>query len=117
MKIAVDAIGSDARPVPDIQGAIDAVREYGVEVLLVGPEDRIRQELAKTANRVKPGAIPFDISLFFPAYSPQLLHKLGFIDNTIPLETLQKKYAIKDYAKKLYTKDDFSTLLRNELEN
>ncbi len=50
MKIAVDAIGSDARPVPDIQGAIDAVREYGVEVLLVGPEARIRQELAKTGD-------------------------------------------------------------------
>lgn len=50
MKIAVDAIGSDARPVPDIQGAIDAVREYGVEVLLVGPEASIRAELAKTGN-------------------------------------------------------------------
>lgn len=50
MKIAVDALGTDARPVPDVQGALDAVREYGVEVLLVGPEARIRQELAKHGN-------------------------------------------------------------------
>jgi glycerol-3-phosphate acyltransferase PlsX len=47
MKIAVDAMGSDARPVPDVQGAVDAAREYGVEILLVGPEARIQQELAR----------------------------------------------------------------------
>lgn len=50
MKIAIDAIGSDARPVPDVQGAVDAVREYGVEVLLVGPEALIRRELDKIGN-------------------------------------------------------------------
>lgn len=72
-------------------------------------------ELAKTANRVKPGTIPFDIALFLPAYSPHLLHTLGFIDNTMPLETLQKKYAIKTLVKKLYKNDDFSKELRNKL--
>jgi glycerol-3-phosphate acyltransferase PlsX len=50
MKIAVDAMGSDARPVPDVQGAVEAAREYGVEILLVGPEARIQQELAKISN-------------------------------------------------------------------
>lgn len=50
MKIAVDAMGSDARPVPDVQGAVEAAREYGVEILLVGPEGRIQQELAKFSN-------------------------------------------------------------------
>lgn len=50
MKIAVDAMGSDARPVPDVQGAVEAAREYGVEILLVGPESRIQQELAKIPN-------------------------------------------------------------------
>lgn len=50
MKIAVDAMGSDARPVPDVQGAVEAAREYGVEILLVGPEALIRQELAKISN-------------------------------------------------------------------
>jgi glycerol-3-phosphate acyltransferase PlsX len=45
MRIAVDAMGSDARPVPDVQGALEAAREYGVEILLVGQESRIRAEL------------------------------------------------------------------------
>lgn len=50
MKIAVDAMGSDARPVPDVLGAVQAAREYGVEILLVGPETRVNQELAKIGN-------------------------------------------------------------------
>ncbi len=50
MKIAVDAMGSDARPVPDVLGAVQAAREYGVEILLVGPQARIQQELAKIGN-------------------------------------------------------------------
>lgn len=50
MRIAVDAMGSDARPVPDVQGAVDAAREYGVEILLVGPEARLEQELKKIGN-------------------------------------------------------------------
>lgn len=45
--IAVDAMGSDRRPKPEIEGALLAVRHYpGVKVLLVGPEDRLKQELA-----------------------------------------------------------------------
>ena len=44
--IAVDAMGSDRAPRPEIEGALLAVRHYpGVRVLLVGPEDRLRQEL------------------------------------------------------------------------
>lgn len=50
MKIAVDAMGSDARPVPDVLGAVDAAREYGVDILLVGPQARIQQELDKIGN-------------------------------------------------------------------
>jgi phosphate acyltransferase len=45
--IAVDAMGSDRAPKPEIEGALLAVRHYpGVRVLLVGPEERVRQELA-----------------------------------------------------------------------
>ncbi len=45
--IAVDAMGSDRAPKPEIEGALLAARHYpGVRVLLVGPEDRLRQELA-----------------------------------------------------------------------
>ncbi len=47
MKIALDAMGSDARPVPDVEGAVMAAREFGVTVILVGDESRIKTELAK----------------------------------------------------------------------
>lgn len=50
MKIAVDAMGSDARPVPDVQGAVEAAREYNIGILLVGPETQIRQELKKIGS-------------------------------------------------------------------
>src|SRR5260370_4935078 len=40
-------MGSDRAPRPEIEGALLAVRHYpGVKVLLVGPEERLRQELA-----------------------------------------------------------------------
>jgi phosphate acyltransferase len=47
MKIALDAMGSDDRPVPDVQGAVLAAREYGITVMLVGDQDKIKAELAK----------------------------------------------------------------------
>ncbi len=50
MKIIVDAMGSDHRPEPDVAGAVAAVREYGVSVALVGPEARVRQELARAGG-------------------------------------------------------------------
>jgi glycerol-3-phosphate acyltransferase PlsX len=43
--IALDAMGSDRAPKPEIEGAIHAARNYGVRVLLVGPETTIRAEL------------------------------------------------------------------------
>jgi len=43
--IAVDAMGSDKAPKPEVDGAIVAARHYDVEVLLVGQEHLIRQEL------------------------------------------------------------------------
>ncbi len=39
-------MGSDRAPKPEIEGALLAARNYGVKVLLVGPEERLRQELA-----------------------------------------------------------------------
>jgi glycerol-3-phosphate acyltransferase PlsX len=45
--IALDAMGSDRRPKPEIEGAIHATRHYDVRVLLVGPEPAIRAELAR----------------------------------------------------------------------
>jgi glycerol-3-phosphate acyltransferase PlsX len=43
--IALDAMGSDRAPKPEVEGAIQAVRHYDVRVLLVGREATIRAEL------------------------------------------------------------------------
>lgn len=43
--IAVDAMGSDRAPKPEVEGAILAARHYDVHVILVGPEDLLRSEL------------------------------------------------------------------------
>jgi glycerol-3-phosphate acyltransferase PlsX len=45
--IAVDAMGGDHAPVPEVHGAVRAAREQKVAVILVGREESIRQELAK----------------------------------------------------------------------
>ena len=45
--IALDAMGSDKAPKPEIEGALQAARHHGVRVLLVGPQDRLKAELAR----------------------------------------------------------------------
>lgn len=47
MKIAVDAFGGDNAPLEVIKGAVDAKKEYGVEILLTGNENVIRSVAAK----------------------------------------------------------------------
>ena len=43
--IAIDAMGSDKAPKPEVEGAILAARHLDVEVVLVGPEDQVRTAL------------------------------------------------------------------------
>jgi glycerol-3-phosphate acyltransferase PlsX len=45
--IALDAMGSDRAPRPEIEGAIQAARHYGVGVMLVGREPQLRAELER----------------------------------------------------------------------
>jgi phosphate acyltransferase len=47
--IAVDAMGGDHAPRPEVEGAVLAARELGVRVLLVGQPQVVRTELAKHA--------------------------------------------------------------------
>src|SRR5258708_39417966 len=56
--IALDAMGSDKAPKPEIEGALQAARHNGVRVLLVGPAPRLKAELARY-----PGArrLPVDV--------------------------------------------------------
>jgi len=46
-RIVVDAMGSDNFPGPDVEGAVMAAREYGVEVILVGDEEKVKPVLDK----------------------------------------------------------------------
>ena len=47
MKIVLDAMGGDNAPVVEVEGAIQAVQEYGYNLILVGDESRIKKELEK----------------------------------------------------------------------
>jgi phosphate acyltransferase len=45
--IALDAMGSDRAPKPEIEGAIQAARRFGIPVTLIGPEEFLRAELSR----------------------------------------------------------------------
>ncbi len=47
MKIIVDGMGGDNAPVEIVKGAIDALNEYGIDLLIVGNKDKINEELSK----------------------------------------------------------------------
>ncbi|MGL5634848.1 MAG: phosphate acyltransferase PlsX [Sarcina sp.] len=57
MKLAIDAMGSDNSPVAEIEGSIDALKEFSdVELFLVGHKAKIEAELAKytyDSNKIK----------------------------------------------------------------
>ncbi len=60
--IAVDAMGSDRAPRPEVEGAILACRHHHVRVLLVGREPELREELQREFDK-HPTArnLPIDI--------------------------------------------------------
>src|SRR5580700_8574987 len=47
--IAVDAMGGDNAPRPEVEGSVLAARELGVRLMLVGQPQLVRAELAKHA--------------------------------------------------------------------
>ncbi len=51
MRIALDAMGSDANPEPELQAAQQAVNQFGDEIILVGPEEILKSRLAAMADR------------------------------------------------------------------
>jgi glycerol-3-phosphate acyltransferase PlsX len=50
IKIAIDAMGGDRAPAIEVAGALEAAREYGVMICLVGAEEPIRKELEKQGS-------------------------------------------------------------------
>ena len=57
--IALDAMGSDRAPKPEIEGAIQAARHHDVHVILVGPEEVLRAELKRSPRG---GLSPIEIA-------------------------------------------------------
>lgn len=47
MRIVLDAMGGDHAPPVAVEGGVWAAREFGIEVILVGREEDVRQELAR----------------------------------------------------------------------
>jgi glycerol-3-phosphate acyltransferase PlsX len=56
--IAVDAMGADRAPQPEVEGAILAARQCDVRVLLVGQEDVVSAELA---HHPEAGSLPIQV--------------------------------------------------------
>src|SRR2546428_4352472 len=57
LRVAVDAMGGDNAPKEVLGGAVWAARELGVEVLLVGPTQRIQRDL----DALGAGALPIRV--------------------------------------------------------
>jgi phosphate acyltransferase len=49
--IAVDAMGGDLAPRPEVEGSVLAAREFGVRILLVGIPAEVKRELARHSLR------------------------------------------------------------------
>jgi len=57
MKIAVDAMGGDYAPAVIVDGAVQAARDFGLELVLVGQGEVVRSELGKHAV----GGLPLSV--------------------------------------------------------
>lgn len=83
MKIAIDAMGGDYAPEEVVKGSIMAAREYGVDITLVGPEDKIETELAKhDCSGVNIGVVHTDEYLVegeHPAYALRQKRKASIL--------------------------------------
>lgn len=77
MKIAVDGMGGDKAPQVVVEGVIEAINQYGVDVIITGPEDLILNEVNKYT---------YDKSKL------QILHCSEIIDcNEEPVKAIRRK--------------------------
>src|SRR5713226_5840601 len=58
LTIAVDAMGGDHAPKPEVEGAIQAAKTLGVKVVLVGREDVVKRELDSHEDSA---SLPIDV--------------------------------------------------------
>ena len=70
MRIVLDTMGSDGAPAVEVEGAIQAVKELGYEVVLVGDEKLIKEELGKqggSSDKISIVHAPEKIEMHEPA--------------------------------------------------
>jgi len=53
MRIVIDAMGSDRAPAVEVEGAMQAVEEFGYDLILVGDEGIVNDELKKQGQAVR----------------------------------------------------------------
>lgn len=78
MKIAVDAMGGDYAPKVVVEGAVEAVKSYDLNILLVGDSNKIEKEI----RRIKK----------YPAHRIKIIHTEEVIDmDDSPTASVRKK--------------------------
>ena len=57
MKIVIDAMGGDNAPQATVEGAVQAINEYGIDIILTGDKEQIEKELEflRTEKRTEKG--------------------------------------------------------------
>lgn len=73
-RIAVDAMGGDRAPGDVVEGAVLACREFGLDVILVGEETRIRGELVRLGAVAQKGISIRHAPEWVEAADPASLH-------------------------------------------
>ena len=63
MKIIVDAMGGDNAPQAIVQGALDAHKAYGVEILLVGRAAEVLRAVEACGEKT----LPAGVEIWMPA--------------------------------------------------
>jgi hypothetical protein len=73
-------------------------------------------ELAKTANEVKPDTIsPLNIALIMPGFAGNELYKLGYISNDRPFNEIEKSHYITEFVQKNYSDPNLTRKIREYL--
>lgn len=84
MRIVLDAMGTDARPAPDIAGGVLAAQEYtDTTIVLVGQEDAIRHELDKQGV-----ALPKNVEIVHAEEEVQMTDKPSVVVKAKPLSSM-----------------------------
>ncbi|OGO17666.1 MAG: hypothetical protein A2Z14_10160 [Chloroflexi bacterium RBG_16_48_8] len=65
MRIALDAMGSDTHPQPELEAVVEASKRWHDPILLIGPEDLLKSSLAH---------FQYDPNLIQVIHAPEVLH-------------------------------------------